>query len=247
MRRLFVILVAAVVVAFAVAWIANRQGELIYVIDGYQVTTSAGAAIALALLFALIVILLTRIVGAVAAGPGALGGWFSARRSRRGRDAISRGLVAAAAGDVAEARRQARRAQGVLASSPLALLLTAQAAHLEGDDQAQHGAYRAMLDHPDTEFLGLRGLFMEAMRREDHDQAMTLAARAHALKPRAAWAANALFDLETARGAWSQAKGVLDDAARAKLIAPDVARRRRAVLLTAEALEAEPRRSRTCA
>ena len=147
--------------------------------------------------------------------------------------------MAAAAGDVAEARRQSKRAQGVLGGSPLGLLLTAQAAHLEGDDQAQRNAYRAMLEHPETEFLGLRGLFMEAMRRDDSDEAMALAARAHALKPRAAWAANALFDLKSARGEWADAKAVLDDAQRAKLIESDVARRRRAVLLTAEALDAE--------
>lgn len=239
MRRLFAILLVAAAIAFAVAWIANRQGELIYVIDGYEISTSAGGAIALVLLFAALVAFLTRIVGLVMSGPGALGRWSSLRRSRRGNDALSRGLVAAAAGDVAEARRHAKKAQGLLGSSPLALLLTAQAAQLDGDDQAQRASYRAMLAHPETEFLGLRGLFMEAMRRDDADEAMALAARAHALKPRAAWAANALFDLKSARGEWLEAKEVLEDAARAKLIDSGVARRRRAVLLTAEALDAE--------
>lgn len=239
MRRLFAILLVAALIAFAVAWIANRQGELIYVIDGYEISTSAGGAIALALLFAALVAFLTRIMGVVLGGPGALGRWSSLRRSRRGNDALSRGLVAAAAGDVAEARRQAKKAQGVLGSSPLALLLSAQAAQLEGDDQAQRMSYRAMLAHPETEFLGLRGLFMEAMRRDDTDEAMALAARAHALKPRASWAANALFDLKSARGEWLDAKDVLESAARAKLIDSGVARRRRAVLLTAEALDTE--------
>ena len=239
MRRLFAILLVAAVIAFAVAWIANRQGELIYVIDGYELSTSAGGAIALTLLFAALVIFFSRVVGLVMSGPGALGRWVSLRRSRRGNDALSRGLVAAAAGDVAEARRHAKKAQGILGSSPLALLLTAQAAQLDGDDEAQRASYRAMLSHPETEFLGLRGLFVEAMRRDDADEAMALAARAHALKPRAAWAANALFDLKSAHGEWSDAKKVLEDAARAKLIDSGVARRRRAVLLTAEALDAE--------
>ncbi len=239
MRRLFTFLIVAAFVAFAVAWIANRQGELVYVIDGYEVTTSAGTAIGLVLLFAAFVVVLTRIVAIVLAGPDALGRWSSLRRMRRGHDALSRGLVAAAAGDVAEARRHARKAQGVLGGSPLGLLLTAQAAHLEGDERAQGIAYRAMLEHPETEFLGLRGLFMEAMRRDDSEEAMKVAARAHALKPRAVWAANALFDLKSARGEWADAKAVLESAQRAKLIEADVAKRRRAVLLTAEALDAE--------
>lgn len=239
MRRLFAILFVAAIVAFAMAWIANRQGGLAYVIDGYEIGTSAGGAIGLLLLFAAIVIFFTRVVSALASGPGALTRWLGSRRSRRGQDALSRGLVAAAAGDAAEARRQAKKAQGLLGTSPLALLLTAQAAQLEGDEEGQRTAYRAMLDHPDTEFLGLRGLFMEAMRREDTEEAAVLAARAHALKPRAAWAANALFDLKSATGEWSEAKNVLEDAARAKLIDADVARRRRAVLLAAEALDAQ--------
>jgi HemY protein len=243
MRRLLAFLALASVVAFAMAWIANRQGEFIYVIDGYEITTSAGAALGLFILFAIALVILTRTFGLVLAGPGAFGRWLSARRTRRGHDALSRGLVAAAAGDVAEARRHARKAQGVLARSPLGLLLTAQAANLEGDDQGQRSAYRAMLDHPETEFLGLRGLFMDAMRREDSETAMAYASRAHALKPRAAWAANALFDLKSARGEWGDAKEVLENALRAKLIEGDVARRRRAVLLTAEALEVEARDS----
>jgi HemY protein len=239
MRRLFAFLVVAAAVAFVVAWIANRQGELVYVIDGYEISTSAGGAIGLLLLLAALVVVLTRIFGAIAAGPGALGRWSGLRRARRGNEALSRGLVAAAAGDVGEARRQAKKAQGILGASPLSLLLSAQTAQIEGNDSAQHGAYRAMLNHPETEFLGLRGLFMDAMRREDSDEAVRLAARAHALKPRAVWAANALFDLKSARGEWSDAKDVLEAAARAKLIDSGVARRRRAVLLTAEALDTE--------
>jgi HemY protein len=160
---------------------------------------------------------------------------------RRGQEALSRGLVAAAAGDSFSARKEAGKVHALLGSPPLALLLTAQAAQLEGDDLGQTSAYRLMLDHPETEFLGLRGLFMQAMRRDDHTEAMKLAARAHELKPRAAWSANALFDLKSANREWSEAKDVLEESARAKLIDSGLLRRRRAVLLTAEALDADAR------
>ena len=150
MRRLFAILAVSAVIAFAVAWIANRQGALVYTIDGYELRTSAGGAIALAILFAAAVSLLTRFWSAIIAGPDALGSWFRLRRARRGQDALSRGLVAAAAGDALEARRQARKAHGLLGHSPLGLLLTAQAAQLEGDEASQRTAYRAMLSHPET-------------------------------------------------------------------------------------------------
>ena len=241
MIRLLTILACAALVAAGIVWIADRQGDLIFTVDGYELRTSASVAIGFAILFAAFSAFATRLVALVLGGPGALGRWTTSRRLRRGNEALSRGLVAAAAGDGNEARRHARKAGSLLGAPPLALLLTAQAAQLDGDERGQTDAYHAMLDHPETEFLGLRGLFMQAMRREDTGQAMDLAVRAHALKPRAAWAANALFDLKSARRQWSDAKAVLESAARAKLLDPGLARRRRAVLLTAEALDHEGR------
>lgn len=241
MTRLVTILAAAALVAFGIVWVADRQGALIFLIDGYEVRMTAAVAIGLGVLFAFLVAFITRIIAAVTRGPAAVGRWSFARKQRKGDAALSRGLVAAAAGDALEARRQAQKARSLVGASPLTLLLSAQAAQLGGDEEAQGDAYRAMLAHPEAEFVGLRGLFMQARRREDEDEAMALATRAHQLKPRAAWAANALFDLKSARGEWSEAKKVLDASARAKLIDPGVTRRRRAVLLSAEALDAQSR------
>ncbi len=201
MMRLIFILIGAGLVAAGIAWIVDQQGELLFTIGHYEARMSASVTIALVVLFAALIGFLTRLAAAILSGPGAIGAWFSARRSRRGNDALSRGLVAVAAGDPFEARRQTQKARDILGDHPLALLLTAQAAQLEGDGEGQRAAYHAMRDHAETEFLGLRGLFMLAMREDDKEQALSLAARAHALKPRALWAANALFDLKAARGA----------------------------------------------
>ncbi|HEX3674563.1 MAG TPA: heme biosynthesis HemY N-terminal domain-containing protein [Rhizomicrobium sp.] len=241
MIRLLSILLGAALIAAGIAWIADRQGELLFTIGLYEVKASASVAIGLAIAFTALVAVLTRIIVLVVSGPGALGRWSSARRMRRGNEAIAQGLVAAAAGDALEARRQAKRAENLLGSPPLSLLLAAQAAQLEGDESAQGGAYKAMLEHPETEFLGLRGLFMQAMRREDGAEAIALASRALVLKPKAIWAMNALFDLQSARGQWVEAKKILENAARKRLLDVGLLRRRRGVLLAAEALDAENR------
>ncbi len=241
MIRLLTIILFAILFAAGVAWIADRQGELLFDVDGYELRMSASVAIGLFILFAAFSAFSARLVALFLASPGALWRWTASRRIRRGNEALSRGLVAAASGEAREALRQAKKAQSLLGSPPLALLLTAQAAQLDDNEDGQSEAYRSMLVHPETEFLGLRGLFMQAMRRDETDEAMELAARAHALKPRAAWAANALFDLKSARREWADAKAVLEDASRAKLLEPGLARRRRAVLLTAEALDQEGR------
>jgi len=239
MIRLLGILLAAGTVAATIAWIADRQGELIFTLDAYEIHMSAPVAIGLAILFTVLVILLARLITTLITSPGAIGAWFSARRLRRGNDAVTRGLIAVASGDILEARRHADRARGILGSHPLALLLHAQTASLDGDGNAQRQAYRAMLSHDDTELLGLRGLFSLASRENQYDQALAFASRAHTLRPRTPWAADALFDLRAGRGEWAEARTVLEASASAKLLDKDIVRRRRAVLLAAEAIEAD--------
>ncbi|MEI9885710.1 MAG: heme biosynthesis HemY N-terminal domain-containing protein [Rhizomicrobium sp.] len=241
MIRLLGILIAAGLLAAGIAWIADRQGELVFTLDAYEIHMSAAAAIGFAALFTALVVVLARLITTLVTSPGAIGAWFNARRIRRGNDSLSHGLVAVAAGDVQDARRHAERARGILGSHPLALLLQSQAALLDGDGTAQRHAYRAMLRHDTTEFLGLRGLFLLAGRENQPEQALQFAERAHTLRPRVAWAANAVFDLKAARGAWGEARKVLEDSARHKLVEGEVLRRRRAVLLAAEALDADRR------
>ena len=241
MIRLLGILLAACLLAAGIAWIADRQGELVFTLDAYEIHMSAAAAIAFAVLFTALVVLLARVITTLITSPGAIGAWFNARRMRRGNDSLSHGLLAVAAGDTHEARRHADRARGILGTHPLALLLQSQASQLDDDDTAQRHAYRAMLRHETTEFLGLRGLFLLAAREDQPEQALQFAERAHALRPRVAWCANALFELRAARGEWAGARAVLEDSVKYKLLDSAVVRRRRAVLFAAEAIEADRR------
>ncbi|MEJ1967992.1 MAG: heme biosynthesis HemY N-terminal domain-containing protein [Rhizomicrobium sp.] len=241
MIRLLGILLAAGAVAGGIAWIADRQGELVFTLDAYEIHMSAAATIGFAVLFTVLVAVLARLVTVLVTSPGAIGAWWGARRLRRGNDSLSHGLLAVAAGDLHEARRHAERARGMLGTHPLALLLQSQAAMLDGDGTALRRAYRAMLHHDATEFLGLHGLYRLAAREDQPDQAMAFAERAHTLRPRVPWAANALFDLKAARGEWERAREVLEESAQHHLLDNHVVRRRRAVLLTAQAIDADHR------
>jgi len=83
-------------------------------------------------------------------------------------------------GDAEEAQKFARKADVLLAEPPLTLLLSAQAAQLNGDDQAAQRYFMAMIERKETEFLGLRGLIMHALRGGDEATALTLIERAKA-------------------------------------------------------------------
>ena len=78
-----------------------------------------------------------------------------------------------------------RAAPTLVDDRPLVTLLSAQAAQLDGDEQAAAKFFQAMSEKPETAFLGVRGLLVQAMRREDWDQALTLARRAYRLDPKA--------------------------------------------------------------
>ena len=96
-----------------------------------------------------------------------------------------------------------------------------------------------MLDRPETELLGVRGLFLEAKRSNDLDAARALAERAVKRDPKLAWGVNALFDLQAREGDWDGALDTLAIARQNGDLDQNVAARRRAVLLTAEARDAE--------
>jgi HemY protein len=117
----------------------------------------------------------------------------------------------------------------------LTLLLSAQAAQLDGDDKTATETFEAMLERPETEFLGLRGLMVEAMRRRDYATAREYARRAHQLRPDAVWAAEALFELETRDGDWQAAQRTLESAVDRRALAKPAGKRRRAVVLVERA------------
>ena len=94
-----------------------------------------------------------------------------ARREAKGRASISKGLVAAASGDLNAAARHAEAAERFAGHEPLALLLKAQAAQLHGNRAAAKEAFARMSEIADTRGLGLRGLFVEARRSGDHGDA----------------------------------------------------------------------------
>lgn len=111
----------------------------------------------------------------------------AARRRAEGDMAVTRALVALAAGTPDSARLEARRARALLGDTPQTLLLAAEAERLAGREEGASLAFKALAERPDARFLGLRGLLRQAMQREDWAAARRLAEEAEAVQPGAAW------------------------------------------------------------
>ena len=238
MLRWIVLIVLLAVAAVIAGTFAAAPGEMTLQWGDYRIASSfAIFAVALVALMAAAA-LLYRLWWTLRRAPHTLLGGRRERRRRRGYEALSRGLVAVAAGDVETAGRQSKRAERLLDERPLTMLLSAQSAQMQGDDGAAATFFTAMRERPETEFLGLRGLLTQAMRRRDWPEALALAKRAYQLNPKSEWVVSTLYDLHKQLGQWSEAEALLDRSVSAKLMAPVTASRERAELLYKKSLEA---------
>ena len=186
-------------------------------------------ALALALLWAAISTLLRL--------PSRLTFASRARRRARGYQAVSRGMVAVGAGDPIAARRYAGEAERLLGREALTLLLKAQAAQVSGNRAAAEAAFTEMMDEDETRVLGLRGLFVEARRRGDGDAAREYAGEAIRIAPAATWASDAVLEARCADRDWRGALEAVERRASLGLVDKATAKRHRAVLMTADALD----------
>jgi HemY protein len=233
MIRVIIFLVAATALAAGFVWFADRPGDVVITWMGYHIETSVTvAALALAVLV-VVLMLLWIIVRGILRSPGHVSLLFRHRRAAKGHLAITRGLIAVGAGDQPSARKAAGEAERLAPGHPLALLLSAQSAQMAGDRSGAERAFREMTRRDETKLLGLRGLFVEAQRRDDADAARLAAEEAGKAVSPPAWAGQAVIDYRCAAADWAGALEALDNM-KAALEKLDY-RRKRAVLLTAHA------------
>jgi HemY protein len=216
--RVLLYLIALGAVMVGVAWVAAQPGDVTIVWQDWRLDTSVGVLAAAVAIIAILAALLVRFWTALVTAPRRLRRWRRDRRQRAGYAALSAGLIAVAAGDPAGARREAKRADRLLGAPPLTLLLTAQAAQLSGDDDTAYRHFTAMLEQPQTEFLGLRGLLARALRDGESGRALGLAKRARALRPKTPWVLTTLLDLQSREGDWPGAAETLAQIGAAKAL-----------------------------
>ena len=239
MHRIILFLVLIALAAAGAAWVADQTGDVVLSWGGWRVQTSL-PVFALALGVTIVAVMLAwSVLRALWRTPGKIRRNRRERRHARGRHAITHGLLAIGHGDASAARAHADIARKHAGSDPLALLLHAQSAQLDGDRAGAQRAFRAMAEREDTRLLGLRGLFIEAQRADDPVSAVMIAEEALKLAPGSTWASHAVLGFRCAKGDWSGALAILDNNLSSGLIDKAAYRRQRGVLLTARALELE--------
>jgi HemY protein len=243
LRVLVILLVGGALLALAWA-LAGLPGHVTAQI-GETTFEAATPVVALGLLLLFVVLYVTfRLLGAAVRLPRTWSVRQALHRRQAGDLAVTRTLLALAAGERGDARREASRARRLLGDTPQTLLLAAEAGRLAGRDDEAETAFRSLAERQDAAFLGLRGLMRQAIERDDWTEAAALARQAEAAQPGAAWLRHERARLAVQAGNWSDALALADaDAPKAALATaaaaaePDAAR---ALRLAKQAWQDDP-------
>lgn len=239
MIRIILFLLLIAVAAAGAAWMADQPGDVVMTWGHWRASPSVPTFMLILGIVIVVAIMAWSLLRMLWRTPGHISRRRRERRHARGRHAITQGLLAIGHGDATSAREHAEVARRHAAQDPLALLLHAQSAQLDGDRAGAQRAFHAMAERPDTRLLGLRGLFVEAQRADDPVSAVMIAEEALKLAPSSTWASQAVLGFRCAKSDWNGALSILDNNLASGLIDKTTYRRQRGVLLTARALELE--------
>ncbi|MFO1014051.1 MAG: heme biosynthesis HemY N-terminal domain-containing protein [Caulobacteraceae bacterium] len=236
MIRGAVVLFLTVAIVVAIVVLQGEPGEAHLTWLRHQVDTTAATLVLLITLTALITALLWRVLMWLVDAPQRTAKARFESRRRQGVEALSRGFLAAAAGDGGDARRLAQRAAALVDDMPaLVRILAAQAADAAGDPVAARAAYSAMLGFADMRLAGHRGLMQLALEEGDRPEALRHATQAYGLAKSARWAWRALIEAKLEAGDWPAALDLVRGGLDRKIVTPAAAERARAALLAASA------------
>ena len=203
--RLLGLVILVLLGAALASWLGAQPGMLQLEWLGWQLEMRTSLAAAILAILALALVFIDRLLRGLLGLPSWFGRNLTRRRTESGHRALTLGLMAVSAGEPDEARRQAARAQRLLAAPQLTDLLSAQAAHMSGDRKAAGRYFTSLTRDKDTAFLGHIGLARLALENDQPDQALMAARRALDMRPKSALAARQVMILEAERGNWSAA------------------------------------------
>ena len=230
-----------VLLALFFTWLADRPGTVTIQWMGREIQMAFVVAVALLAAIMAALWFAWNLLRRIWRTPVAARRYLRGRKNRKGYESLSRGIIAAGAGDAISAAKHASIAGNALADEPLVNVLAAQAAQLKGDRPAVKRIFQEMTKSRETEALGLRGLFSEARQAGDVATAMGYAERALQLNPRLAWASSAVLQLQCLRKDWSNAAVTVQQQVKSGLMPGDEGNQKQAALLAAHALALEER------
>ena len=239
MWRVLIVLLVIAGIATGFAYLAEQSDEFTVNLLGNPIWTITNQGVLVFAIVLLLAVLLGALLAFILSRPRAIRRFLSRRTEKRGHEALTRGMIAVDVGDTDLADQFASSANKALPDDPLTSLLQVKAAQLRDDHRTARKVLEDMTKSPETELAALHGLYLEAKGDGETEAARQFAERAMKANPRLAWSADALFEIQCKTGDWEGALETLATAERNRHVDKKTAQRRRAVLLTAQAMAAE--------
>ncbi len=210
MIRILGFLIGVALLVGGAVWLAEHPGLVTVRWMAWRLDTSVPILVLTMAIVLVVGYFTLRFLFGVLGLPGWLSRRSRERRQMKGSAALAGAVTAIAGGDADAAKRCTKDADKALKNPQLTHLLTAQIDATRGDVEAAKAHYQALLETPDTELAGLRGL-LDIMDPADAN-ALPFAEKAIAKAPKAAWAIRALFAAQVAAGRLDAAQSTLSGA-----------------------------------
>lgn len=217
MIRVFIYTFVVCILGLAFGWVANHNGVFVLTFLNFRFSASLLTVLSVLTLLFVALVLLWWLFSFFFSIPSALSNYFYKRHRKRGYEALSKGILAAFAGDGMVAQRMETQVAKYLAGKqePLVKLLQAQTFSLQNNSVRAIRLFEEMRKEDPTKIVGLYGLFREAMKSKAYEAAQQYAEEALSLSPALVWAHQAVLDRLGAEGKWDRALTVFERAQKA--------------------------------
>ncbi len=232
------LLLSIIVVAIgglAAVWVIDNDTTLTLATPNQTVELSFALAVVLLLAAGLVTLWVVNFLAWLIALPGLRSKAQLTRLQRQGQGLLVEGFLAVANGDGERAKALSQRISKLAPASPATLLLAAQAAELNDDANALQRHSHAMVNHPESEVVGLRFLMQQARRGGNPQLAASYAERIQQRQPKNGSLAALLVQLYLEAGAWKRARAAIRQAQELKALAASAAERQMMAAYLAEA------------
>lgn len=225
MLRLIFVIAFLAVISLSATWLAGNPGSVSVTWLGYAIETSF-AFLVFALFVGLFVGLIAyHLLSILLRAPQNLSRSRTMRHQQEGLRVLTEAIAAITVSEYDTAKRLTRRAEKLLDSPPITLLLSAQLSQLQGDDGKAKEYLEEMLKNPETEYLAMRGLIENARKHNDYFLALAHAERAYVMRPTNTWVVMSLIDLYSYLGRWQEALQTVEKSLKKRLFTREQARR----------------------
>ena len=207
MFKLLLYSVLVIFLSLIAGWVGTKPGSVQVYWLGYDISTSVSVAFILILILIFVSLIIYNIILSAVKTKNKIKSNIISKREDRSINSLSRGIVALISGDGEMAEKLSNDTKSIpKILSPLKILLSAHSAHLNNNKKTATLFFEEMLDHKDLEFLGLRGLMLQAKSEKEK---IKYARRAYLINPKSNWVFNNLFKLEARLGNWREVEQIL--------------------------------------